>query len=123
MIRLYEIAGRQSGKTHRIIERMLDGEDLVYVGADLLQVEWAFNHAMDILEQRGATWDDSVVRRFRERFMTWEQAADPRMHGKVRHPVAIDNADHVLQSIFGHVDTVTMTTPPHISIIEGNHHV
>lgn len=125
MIRNFHIAGRQSGKTHDILLRMLDGEDLLYVAPTVQQAMYAYNEAMRILEERGTTWDESVERRFRERFKSWEQAADPMLLGARRRPVAVDNVEMILSHLFGNIDTVTMSPPEHLHIsrllhIEGN---
>lgn len=123
MIRNFEISGRQSGKTHRILERMIDGEGITYVAATAQGAEWAFQQAMKMLEERAESWDDSVVRRFRQRFVTWRDAADPRIIPTAT-PIAIDNLDTVLAHIFGpNIDTVTMSPPERMTTyrnIEGN---
>ena len=121
MIRTFVIGGRQTGKTHDILLRMLDGEDLVYVAPTIGRATSAYNQCLEILSERGTTWDDSVLRRFRERFKTWEQAADPRLIGAIRRPVVIDDLDEILEQIFGPTDTVTMRPSPntHIKHYEG----
>jgi thymidine kinase len=116
MIRQFVIGGRQVGKTHELLERMIDGDETyTYVAPTIHQAMDAYNRAVAMLEERGTSWDESVLRRFRERFKTWEQAADPMLGGH-RHPVLIDDVEFMLEQLFGRVDTVTMGPPMHATI-------
>lgn len=121
MIRHIIVGGRQVGKTQQLLDHMLENSDTVYVAHTAHAAQIAYDRVIDSLEERGTTWDDSVKRRFRERFMSWEQAADPRRFGRPR-PVVIDNADLMLQAIFGRIDIMTMSAPDILEILryEGN---
>lgn len=117
------IAARQSGKTQRLLEMMLEEPSrFTYVAADIGRAMWAFDRAMDILKERGTTWDDSVVARFRQQFQTWEQAADPRWLGSRRREMLVDQVDHILARIFGDIHEATMDPPTRVTHIhhEGN---
>lgn len=120
------IGGRQVGKTRELLERMIDGDrsDYVYIASTARRAQDAYDAAVAILSERGTTWDESVLRRFRARFKTWEQAADPMYYGTRRAPVLIDDVDQILAQLFGDVDTATTRPPQTVRSIflEGNPH-
>lgn len=115
MIHHLLISGRAMGKTTRLVSEMLedDTDESIYVGATLQDAERAYNMACDMLRHRRGALSAREMRNLRQRFLTWEQAADPWFGSATkRRTVVIDGAEHILAAIFkADIRTVTMNHP------------
>jgi len=107
------IAGRAAGKTHALIEKMLDDPEMVYVGHTHAAAMHEFETYMDLLAIRTGRRPPSNSLRYgevRRRFISTD-AAHEVLRGTPRDMrVVVDNVELILLNYLGRMpDVITGT--------------
>lgn len=104
--------GRGVGKTRMLIEKMLENDEAVYLGATLRRARLAWEAAIELYEEReGVRLGKHSRNRLAERFISVHDWIDKHRQGRYSAPIYVDDVEEVLIAILGNVQTVTLTEP------------
>lgn len=113
------VGGRRVGKTYRLLEHVLDNEDVTYLAATNELAMRAFRTALQIKTMRGEPAPDSTeLTVFRRRFVGIDSVNRGWLRGGPRKYI-IDDVEHVLTALLradieiitGSVDVEILNTP------------